>query len=672
MQATPDPRGERDALWIGVLGGLALAMAAAADVGYGDAGELGTAAVVLGVAHPTGFAFDLLWLKAASLVPLGPLAFRVNVATALAGGAALGLCAAVIGALAARAGVRDVLARRIGVALGVSGLYGLAIFAAATRAVEVYALALCAVLLAARAALAGRQADGVVALIVGLAFGLHVTAGLYTAPVLLACASRAPRLGRFIATRAPLVLAGALVLSYLPLASRRDPALDWGDPETLSGVLGHLTAQRIRSAYREELFGGNESAPLALFSQLSGLGGLLALALAAALLAIWKARADSGRPTHRTALRRVVLAIGLLGSADLAYALLINPMGVRDLQCGHVAAACLSILGGLGGSVLLDAVSERRAVRLALSAAFSCLAAAQLLPSALRADEQGYELSELFGSGGLIAELPPRTVFLCTSDNACATSMFALAAERVRPDMDFAPAQHLWDETVLRHLEGLDVAPAQRESERGSAALGNARALLAGAPSRPIALEARKIASDVDKRLSLAPLGHSAFLTPVAAPSPEAFSPSLHRLERSLRSRFRASPSAASPLAGERARLEWSRVFGELGAAAARTPAIRDGIAALERATQIAPERAVAWTNLGVGLEKAGRLDAAVEVTQRAVVLEPSRATGWVNLARLERTRGNTAGARAVLAAAAHAGVRDARLQALARELTAE
>src|SRR5688572_12843816 len=107
MQAEPVPSSERDALWIGVLGALALCLRAASDVGYGDAGELGTAAVVLGVAHPTGFALDVLWLKAASLVPLGSLPWRLNIATALTGGAALGLCASTIGALAERAGVRD-------------------------------------------------------------------------------------------------------------------------------------------------------------------------------------------------------------------------------------------------------------------------------------------------------------------------------------------------------------------------------------------------------------------------------------------------------------------------------------------------------------------------------------------------------------------------------------
>jgi hypothetical protein len=674
MEAMTDPGTERDALWVGVLGALALALGAAPDVGYGDAGELGTAAVVLGVAHPTGFAFDLLWLKAASLVPLGSLAFRLNTATALAGGAALGLCAAVIARIAIRAGVRDPLARRAGVALGVSGLYGSAIFAAATQAVEVYALALCAVLLAVYFALVGGRGERALAVLVGLAFGLHVTAGLYAAPVLLACAFRAPRLGRFIATRAPLLLAAALVLAYLPLASRRDPPIDWGDPETLSGVLGHLTAQRIRDAYQAELFGGNASAPMLLLSQLSGLGGLLMLALGVALASSWMARAQqTSEPRPATGPRVALLGVALLGCLDLAYALLINPMGVRDLQCGHVTAACLAILGGVAGAVLLQAFAERRAPRLAVAALLVSLAIAQLAPSVLRSEQDGYALAELFGSGGLTTALPPRTLFLCSTDNACAAGMFALIVERVRPDMDVAPAQHLWDATVLRQIEGLAVPAAQHAAERGARALANTRALIGGAARRPLAFELRKTAVEVDKGGRLGPLQDGAFVAPVGAVSPDAFARARRLLDRALHSRFVAPPgdSAAAAPSDERARLAWSRVYGELGAVASQSPAIRDGVGALERAVQLAPERATAWNNLGVALESLGQLDAAIEVTKRALQLEPTGATSWVNLARLEQTRGDVAAARKVLKLAADAGVEDPRLRALGLELSA-
>src|SRR5215468_8372249 len=50
-----------------------------------DSGELTSAAVGLGVAHPTGFPLFCLLGKAAGLVPLGEVAFRVDLLSAVCG-----------------------------------------------------------------------------------------------------------------------------------------------------------------------------------------------------------------------------------------------------------------------------------------------------------------------------------------------------------------------------------------------------------------------------------------------------------------------------------------------------------------------------------------------------------------------------------------------------------
>jgi tetratricopeptide (TPR) repeat protein len=662
-----DPSSERDALWIGVLSALALFLRAAPDLGYGDAGELGTAAVVLGVAHPTGFALDLLWLKAASLVPLGSLAFRLNVATALTGALALGLCASVIGAVAERAGVGDVRDRRLGVLVGVTGLFGFAAFASATHAVEVYALALCAVLLALRLVLAGGRASSALAVLVGLAAGLHVTAGLYVAPLFLAAGLIAQgRPWRFALTRLPAALAGALVLAYLPLASRRDPAIDWGDPETLSGVLAHLTAQRIRNAFHGEMFGGNQGAPALLVEQLSAFGVLGCFALVAAGAVLIRAGLRVERAPRSPALP-IVIGIAIIACLDLAYALFVNPMGVRDLQCGHVAGACFAILGGVSAAWLLS-LKTGRFLFLTPEALVVVVALAQLTPL-IEEQEDGYALGELFGSGGPISALPPRAVFLCGGDNACAASLFALAVERVRPDVDTAPAQHLWDATVLRKIEGWPARPAATVDERAGRALENTRALMRST-ARPLALETRAIATAADRDVLLAPLGASPFLAPAQEVTADAFTPSLAALQRTLAARFGAQRAEEPAALDERASFAWSRVYGELGSAALDSPAFAVGLRALQHAAQIAPARPTAWINLGVAFEKTGQLEAAIHMTQRGIELDPSRPTGWVNLARVEHMRGNAPGARRVLELAAQAGVRDPRLEAIAVQLS--
>ena len=72
---------------------LVLSWLAFEDVGFRDAGELGTAAAGLGIAHPTGFGVDLLVLRALGFLPLGHHAFRQNLMVAWEAAAALGLLA---------------------------------------------------------------------------------------------------------------------------------------------------------------------------------------------------------------------------------------------------------------------------------------------------------------------------------------------------------------------------------------------------------------------------------------------------------------------------------------------------------------------------------------------------------------------------------------------------
>src|SRR5512139_2944897 len=50
-----------------------------------DSGDLLVAAATLGIPHPTGYPLFTLLGRVASLVPLGSLAFRINLVAALAG-----------------------------------------------------------------------------------------------------------------------------------------------------------------------------------------------------------------------------------------------------------------------------------------------------------------------------------------------------------------------------------------------------------------------------------------------------------------------------------------------------------------------------------------------------------------------------------------------------------
>src|SRR4051812_33381784 len=79
-----------------VLAFAVLVAAVAPGLYLGDSGELTTAAFTLGVAHETGFSLFCLLGKAATLLPFGEVAFRVNLLSALAGALAAMLACRVV------------------------------------------------------------------------------------------------------------------------------------------------------------------------------------------------------------------------------------------------------------------------------------------------------------------------------------------------------------------------------------------------------------------------------------------------------------------------------------------------------------------------------------------------------------------------------------------------
>lgn len=74
---------------------------AAPSVGGGNSGEFQVMSHLLGIAHPPSYPLYLLLAKGASLVPIGDVAWRVNVLTALLGAAAIFLAGLLAGDLSA-------------------------------------------------------------------------------------------------------------------------------------------------------------------------------------------------------------------------------------------------------------------------------------------------------------------------------------------------------------------------------------------------------------------------------------------------------------------------------------------------------------------------------------------------------------------------------------------
>jgi tetratricopeptide (TPR) repeat protein len=484
----------------------ALFVAAAAPGLYlRDAGELSTAAFTLGVAHETGFALWCLLAKAATLIPVGEVATRVTLLSALGGAATAWLAYRVVRALATdgelEPGESPSARANAGAAAGVAAAAvvaaGLTFFRAATVP-EVYtptAAALAAALWLWPSLLAGdRRAGLLLAFLGGLSLGLHAHLRLLVGPAAVVAALWRLRRGDRWPLVAPTALAlGAAVVAYLPLRAARAPAANWADPHTLGGVAAHLSAARIRGAYADQMF-HRVGAHLAAFARLTeGQLGVPVLLFAAGGL-VWL----MAEPKRRAL--GVILIVILVG--DALYSAALNPMAIDDLQDGHPTALALAIAAGAG---VLAA-----ARRLGGAAPWAAAAMAVLLcvPAALADVDAKLGLDGEAGrwSRAALAQAPPRAVIEVESDDLAAGTTYEQYVAGERPDVLVRVRQQAFDATEVaarRRRAAVERAELVTLWEPGVEPIGNAvtpdvplwrlEASATPPPARPLALRIEQL-----------------------------------------------------------------------------------------------------------------------------------------------------------------------------------
>ena len=429
------------------------ALLAAPGVGWMDSGELTAAAWNLGGAHPPGHPAHSLLGRLAALVPLGEIAFRVNLLSAAAMGAAL----AGVVALARRlVPVRDAALAGAAVGVVLAGLSPGALINA-TRA-EVYAPVAALVVWSLVAALAFLRPpadgapDGRALLLAALGFAL--AAAFH--PVIAASAALPVAIALGLAARrrllrlAPLALAlGILALlayAYLPLRAHAasPPLLMFGDPGSAAGFLELVTG----AVYRSNFSGGGVLARFAGAWMLVGaatglgllLGGLIGLGLATAT-------------RLRGAATCLAVALCLALGAALQDAL--NP----DLP-GYLLPALLVLAAGLAPLVaaalrLLPAEMAGPGARtrpIAIAAVLVPLVAAGFLAGGREPLDRDDAPARLWAA--TVGALPPGPgVYFTSGDH----TLFAAQYERLvaggRPDLVVAHPELCRDEWFLRHLE---------------------------------------------------------------------------------------------------------------------------------------------------------------------------------------------------------------------------
>jgi len=235
---------------------------------YGtDGGDLITAAATGGVAHPSGYPVYLLLARLFQLLPVGSLAFRTNLMSAVAAVAA----AVLVYELVTRAALP--LSERGNWLAGLASAYAFGLSpliwsqAVITEVYALHALFVASILYLSTEYLsvrfAQKQLDRFLGLLVGLAIGNHLTSILFLPILFFAKFVQSSGILPGTSLKASwrldirgllnrLIWLGIGLLAYLslPLRALANPPINWGNPATPFGFVW-LVSGRL---YQDELF----------------------------------------------------------------------------------------------------------------------------------------------------------------------------------------------------------------------------------------------------------------------------------------------------------------------------------------------------------------------------------------------------------------------------------
>lgn len=446
----------------------------APSVGWLDGGSLTASAWHMGVAHPPGEPGWLAPARLAMLLPVGDIAFRASLLSALSAA----LCALPLlwlGRAVGGDGGGGLLA--VGLAL-----LGFGARMQAHRA-EVYApVALLLVLaLAAAVCWRGARASGAIGFLLGAAAGVHPLLAAAAAPaVLVARWLRSPFGLRDAAAGLGFGVAGFAVYGWLPLRAMANPSRAWGVPDSPSRFLDVLLGRTFAANFGGEGAWLDNVLVVAERHALSGLGVAVLLAGAA-----WVLRREDSDAAPRRALA-VAAPLWVVGNAltilpqNKAFGS--NPDVLGYLFVGTLAVAPLAALGvaRLRSSAVGTSI-ERLAPALV---ATGWIGLGVVALDGVRASRSGNELPRTFATS-LGYGLPPGTLLMTSGNNTAFLWTHLQGVERRRADLVVVHRVLLGHEHERRRLApdlsrlGVDWRPELR---------ANPAPLLAGIPA---AIEAR-------------------------------------------------------------------------------------------------------------------------------------------------------------------------------------
>ena len=395
----------------------------APEITANDAGELAAAARELGIAHPPGFPIFLLYENILmQMLGLGELGFRANVGSAIC--ASLCLCIVLA------------MVRTRGAPAAISWLVCIAtlfapIFTVHAVTVEVYAGAALFIIVAVECLLRYLETNDLryayaLAIVLGLGGLAHHPiirlVGVCFAPFVLYRSGLKVGIKLFGVS----ACVGLLASLYLPFRSSKHPNRDWGAPRSFDAFFDHLTGERIRTSYMEQIGRLDIEVWDQLLNQLFWSSGVLfALSMLGILwLRKWK----------------IVQVLTVLLTMDLLYATFVNPMGVRDYQNGWLSTVLVCPILALMFSEFSKASQNRR------------FFAHMLLVLLVGYQSVRYLQKESFSQASpwyesmtrLHSVAAPDSLMLTASDSASSISTYLQVVEQSRPDIASVVRQHLF------------------------------------------------------------------------------------------------------------------------------------------------------------------------------------------------------------------------------------
>ncbi len=408
------------------------ALGASRTIYVGDSGELVAAVHTLGIPHPSSYPLYVLLGKLWTvLVPIGSIAFRMSLFSAA--------CAAL-----ATSGVY-LVGRQLGLSALAACFSSLLLafspsFWSQANIQRVYSLNALMLVMALGLSIVWfqkRQPKMLVAAFFVAALGAtnHTYMGVFVVALALAAVITEPGLLRrprvLIASAAAAAL-GLLPYLYLPLRSRTNPRLDWGNPETIRGTLDVILRREAWDrAWIEspaDLLTIAGDLLLRIGTELFWLGAVLAL------IGILWARTKSWP--------LLLLLLAVLGNF-LAMALHGSRSDLFFWYRYYIPTfVILALLAGLG----LEFVRERVSSKLAVAALL--LPLTMLVVGYPRFDRSNFRIADDF-SRTLLASLPPGAHLSASDDNILFVLIYLQLVEGVRPDVDL----------ILQGVGGADLPP---------------------------------------------------------------------------------------------------------------------------------------------------------------------------------------------------------------------